>query len=84
MGVGSRDAGPGMFSTAVWRAGTLGLLASVVRCEWRSPLTAGLKSRCQNLSSVDTAPTCGIGPPAAGWCGHEVNLSLGLKPRSSH
>lgn len=68
MGVGSRDAGPGMFSAAVSRR--TGLLALWhLGCEWRSPLTAGLKSRCCHLSSVDTVSTGRIGLTAAGWCG---------------
>lgn len=38
-------------------------------CEWRSPLTAGSKSRYCHLSSVDTVTTGRIGLTAAGWCG---------------
>ena len=38
-------------------------------CEWRNPLTAGLKSRCCHLGSVDTVTTGRIGLTAAGWCG---------------
>lgn len=33
VGVGARDAGSGLFSAVVWRAGTLGLLASVACVE---------------------------------------------------
>lgn len=40
MGVGSRDTDPGLFSAAVWKAGTLGLLA-ILNARSHQPGSAG-------------------------------------------